>query len=165
MRDTLVSSKYHILINSNTHVTPENKDKLKKFVDGLKRILLSVNILNFIDIINDEDIKTPIQKLLYNIRIESTIETAPNTKYLHSHIKLTIQHFTTVDFNMRRLKKFFKHKIGMSVFAVSKLASDSSLFETRYQIKDKDRDQMRLKIISDLSPENDKVQFFSYQFR
>lgn len=155
MRSDLVGSKYFILINSNTRTsddTPEAIKRKRDFISGLRRIFLSKNILNFIDITNPEDFKIPIEDLLYKIRIEGQLETAPETGYLHCHIDLLVQHFSTIDIRGDRFGKFFKKIYNLNVFSPPpKLGSDMSLAHSRYLIKGK---TVKLNISSLLRHEN-----------
>ena len=103
MRLESVSSRYWFEINSNvvaTNKSPEAVRKLQDFRDGLDRIFLSKNVLNFIDIIDQEDLEDqiPKQKLISKIDSQAVIEVGPARGFLHAHILVTIIHRTTLRF-------------------------------------------------------------------
>ena len=168
MRDELVSSKYFILINSNTSKHDKSPEAMKRkddFLAGLKRIFLSPNILNFIDVINPDDSKEKITDLIYQIKIELQLETAPNNGYVHCHVDLTIDHWTTIDVQGRRFTKFFKKFYNLPVFCpIPKLVPNLNLIQTRYLIKGKSRNSLKLRINSIFSQEDGPTLFFSKHY-
>lgn len=190
MRDKVVSSYYSFLINSNI-VVPEgegegeggghNKEnerdvsdserKIKIFKDGLKRIFLSTNILNFIHlmgirdkvtkvIIPNEDIGTNKKDLIDKINTECVLEIGPRDRKLHAHVTVQIYHRTTLKFMTNDIITYFAQKKKISVFvSPPKIISDFSVNLYQYQVKDVEY-KLHLRINSSLIGEGEELNFF-----
>jgi len=163
MRPKPVCSHLEFMINSNVPVPAGIDDmneiepgtagvnpKLFKFLDGMRRIFLSRNILNFIHVIDQEDRGEPKQDLLDKITTEAQIEIAPTTRMLHAHITLIVYHRTTIEVQPMDFLAYFKKRYGMSIYAsMPRIVSDFGV--RNYQYFDKGRVQKpALRIINSI---------------
>jgi len=167
MRDNIVSSSYWFLANSNCsnfNPSPANQQKIKNFLEGIKRIFLSRNILNFIDIISEEDKNIPKQDLILEIRSELIEEVGEQNGMVHFHISVTIYHRTTLKLNVNRMAKFFIKMYNQVVyFSPPRIIPDNSVSIKRYQFKTVKRFP-KLKINSTLVDIDNKSQNYFYAY-
>jgi len=146
MRPKPVISHFEFMVNSNVPVphgiddiseiqpgTARVNPKLFKFMDGLRRIFLSRNILNFIHITDKDDKREPKEDLIDKISSEVQVEIAPTTRMLHVHTTLIVHHRTTVAIQPTDFIIYFKNRYGMSIYAsVPRILSDLSVRNYRY---------------------------------
>jgi len=170
MREKYVGSTYLGLINSNVslnHSTPAKLEKVKKFIEGIKRLFLSSNILNMIEIKDPEDEGIPKDKLIQRINMEVYPEVGPEEGFVHVHYKVQIFHRTTLRLDCNRIANFFKNLYHMSVYAAPpKIISDRSVSMFNYGIKGRKK-QGKLVIRSQIEgldeiPGIDDEDFLSY---
>jgi hypothetical protein len=158
MRDKIVVSSYFITLNSNVSVwQDDNKDKIKSFACGIKRIFLSRNVLNFIKILDKDDKATyDIRDLLNEINSEITFEVGPSNGYLHIHGLVTIFHRSTIKLVTNRFTRYFAKKYGLSIFSMPPriIPNNSGSLKT-YSYKDLSS-VPRLSILSRVIPINGK---------
>jgi len=163
MRPKPVLSHFEFMVNSNIPVpfgiddmsgvkpgTARVSPKLFKFLDGMRRIFLSRNILNFIHITDQKDRKEPKQDLLDKITTECQIEIAPTTRMLHAHITLIVHHRSTIAIQPTDFLVYFKKRYDMSIYASTpRIVSDFGV--RNYQYFDKGRLQKpALRIINSI---------------
>lgn len=167
MRDKVVSSSYWFLINSNLNVhnpNPENQKKIKEFREAINRIFLSRNILNFISIIDEADVKIPKPDLLNEIRAEITFEIGSKNGLLHCHCAVTIYHKTTIKFNATDIMKYVRQEYGFSIYvSPARIVADYSVQIKRYQYKEMKKIP-RLKINDVVIDENGQPKNFFYSY-
>lgn len=139
VRSETVSSRYSLVINSNSTMlnpTPEAIHKREQFQKGIRRIFLSRNILNFIDII-DEDCKgIPKEKLISEISCNVIEEVGGIKGHLHCHLDVAIYHRTSVNLNSPKITKYFAQVMGIAVFAQApRIVADPTVNIRRYAEK------------------------------
>ena len=139
MRDKVVRSKYFILVNSNTSIynrSPEGRKRLNNFISGIKHIFFTKDVLNFIKILDEDDVDKPLYKLLNEIDIDINFEYGDNNDFLHAHIIVSIDHMSKIKFITNRIVRFFNLKYNMSVFVPPpKLVSDNTVSVVNYAKK------------------------------
>lgn len=138
MREEVAGSHYWMTINSNTNANrkdPDSVKRLKAFNDGLKRLFLSHNIFNFIDINDANDAGHKLGDLFHQVKCEVATEIGPTMGYLHAHCQITITHYTSITLNHERIKKWFRKTYGLKVFIACWLKRDTSVGDVRYLIK------------------------------
>jgi hypothetical protein len=139
MRIESVSSRWWMLINSNikeSDTRPEAVRKRKDFVEALKRIFLSKNILNFIDIKDEDDRDMPKEKLISRIDSEVALEVGTKGGFLHAHVLITVHHRSTIRLDSNRIMQYVSLKYNFSIYvSPPQLKPDQSIFFVRYQEK------------------------------
>jgi len=122
MHDQALVSTYFHQINSNVRYddhSPEAERKKAIFVEGLKRVYLTDNILNMIIVRNEEDIEEEIPKptLIQSIEAKLNLEVGDERNFYHCHILLTIRHHSAgLMYVSNRVADYFKHKYGVSFY-------------------------------------------------
>jgi len=167
MRDKIVRSRYFILINSNTSVlnqTPQAQKKLKDFMIGIKKILLTKNILNFIKILDQDDFDVPKEDLINSITSEGVFEVGTQNHYLHLHLDIAIDHRTTLMIVTNRITKYFNYIFNLSVFVPKgRLISDNSVSVKGYSFKTVRRFKCMIKSV--IVNIDGKTESFNYTFK
>lgn len=147
-RDKLVITFFTGMINSNVSLkkdTPENRQKVAKFIRGLKRIFLSSNILNLIEILPNEergedDRSIPKPDLLGSVESVASVEIGSERGFVHVHYSISVVHFTTLYLNTNTIMKMFKEFEGISVLSGPPKLKNESLSKInhlRYVEKEK----------------------------
>lgn len=114
MREKIVGTKYFLTINSNLTDTPANKSKLQGFVKGVKRLLLSNNLLNMIRILSPKDEKIPKKQLIQEINTDASIEVGQKVHRVHLHATIMIWHRTTLSLSGIRIHEYLLKQTGLS---------------------------------------------------
>jgi hypothetical protein len=163
MRDQVVSSAYLFGINTNTK---SDQYRIKSFLDGLKRIFLSPNILNFIRI-NDEEDKAQHNKkdLISKIEIDINTEVGPHNSFVHCHCYVVIYHYTNLTLVGKDIQQYFANKYRIPVtVSPPKIQSDSKIHYIRYLQKQR-KSRIPLTIQSRIVPEEGQPQTYYYTFK
>ncbi len=166
MRDNIVSSSYWFLINSNLNVhNPLNTKKMVDFKEGIDRIFLSRNLLNFIRVKDEADSKIDKEKLLSEIRSEAILEIGDKNGLLHCHVSTTIYHRSTIKLETNDIAKFFTKNYGFVVYvSPPRLVSDHSVMIKRYQLKNI-KNYPKLRIESVVIDENGEAKNYYKVFK
>lgn len=167
MRTKTVSSSYWFLINSNVSALDTSTiglQHLRNFTDGLQRIFLSQNILNFIKILDTDDENIPKQDLISKIEADVEIETGSKRNMVHAHVIIKIHHRTTIKFITNRISRFYARKYNQVVYTEPpKIIADHSIFFTQYQEKTRPKPG-KLVIKNTIIPEDGTPMDFFYRY-
>lgn len=167
MRDLSVSSMYYILINSNVRNSDDSQQAIVKredFIKGLKRVFLSDNILNFINILDEADSEFSKPELLTRVQSDVIMEKGDQRDFFHAHITVKIWHRTTLRLCTNDIAQYFNLKYDMSVYvAKPKIVPDYSITYQRYGEKSMEN-KPRLIIQGTLTYRDGDVDHFFNQY-
>ena len=107
MRTKIVNSTWFLTINSNIVNKPENQPEIDKFTRCIRRVFASSGIVNFLTVVDKEDVSIPKTKLLESVVSDLELEVGPVQKRVHAHGTVTVFHYTSLEFNQPKLCTFF----------------------------------------------------------
>lgn len=139
MREEYYGSLYIGLINSNISSKDSRfREKTDIWINGMKRMFLSSNVLNLIEIKSEEDNDIPKHQLIGTIEFNGVFEIGGKLGMPHCHYRIRIIHKTSVMFNTNRIMDLFRIWYNVSIYAgPPTLVGDRTIGFERYLDKAK----------------------------